>query len=44
MLQLFKDAYKITSTFWASSVNGKPVIIRKTLGSLKVVGLVEVGE
>lgn len=38
----FKDAYKITSNFLASSVNVNPVIIRQILGQLKEAGLVTV--
>ena len=41
-IERFKDEYKTTSTFLASSVNVNPVIIRKTLGQLKAAGLVEV--
>lgn len=38
----FKDDYKITSDFLASSTNVNPVIVRKILGQLKVAGLVHV--
>lgn len=38
----FKDDYKITSDFLASSTNVNPVIVRKILGQLKVAGLVDV--
>lgn len=38
----FKDDYKITSDFLASSTNVNPVIVRKILGQLKVAGLVNV--
>lgn len=38
---LGKD-YKTTSEFLASSVNVNPVVIRRTLSSLKAAGLVEV--
>ena len=41
-IERFKDEYKTTSTFLASSVNVNPVIIRKTLGQLKAAGLVDV--
>ena len=41
-IERFKDEYKTTSTFLASSVNVNPVIIRKILGQLKAAGLVEV--
>ncbi len=38
----FGGEYKTTSEFIASSVNVNPVIIRRTLGSLKEAGIVEV--
>ncbi len=38
----FKDDYKVTSDFIASSVNVNPVIIRKILSQLKTAGLIEV--
>lgn len=38
----FGNEYKTTSEFIASSVNVNPVIIRRTLQSLKAAGLVEV--
>ena len=38
----FQDKYKTTSDFIASSVNVNPVIIRRTLQSLKKAGLVDV--
>lgn len=38
----FKDDYKVTSDFLASSTNVNPVIVRKILGQLKVAGLVDV--
>ena len=41
-IDTFKDNYKITSDFLASSTNVNPVIIRKILGQLKVAGIVEV--
>lgn len=41
-IDVFKDDYKITSDFLAGSTNVNPVIIRKILGQLKGVGLVEV--
>lgn len=41
-MDIFKDDYKITSDFLASSTNVNPVIIRKILGQLKAAGLVEV--
>lgn len=41
-IDVFKDDYKVTSDFLASSTNVNPVIIRKILGQLKAAGLVEV--
>ncbi len=41
-IDTFKDEYKITSDFLASSTNVNPVIIRKLLGQLKAAGLVDV--
>lgn len=41
-IDTFKDDYKITSDFLASSVNVNPVIIRKILSQLRNAGLVEV--
>lgn len=41
-IDYFKDKYKTTSEFLASSVNVNPVVIRRTLQSLKNAGLVEV--
>lgn len=38
----FNKDYKTTSEFIASSVNVNPVVIRRTLQSLKAAGLVEV--
>ena len=38
----FNKDYKTTSEFIASSVNVNPVVIRRTLQSLKTAGLVEV--
>ncbi len=38
----FKDDYKITSDFLASSVNVNPVVIRRLLQQLKKAGLVNV--
>ena len=38
----FAKEHKTTSEFIASSVNVHPVVIRRTLGSLKEAGLVEV--
>lgn len=39
---VFKDKFKLTSDFLAKSTNVNPVIIRKILGQLKNVGLIEV--
>lgn len=41
-IDTFKDDYKLTSDFLASSVNVNPVVIRRILGQLKSVGLVNV--
>lgn len=41
-IHTFHDEYKITSEFLASSIQVNPVIIRKLLGQLKDVGLIEV--
>lgn len=41
-MDVFKDDYKITSDFLASSINVNPVIIRKILLQLKDAGLIEV--
>lgn len=41
-MDTFKDDYKITSDFLASSINVNPVIIRKLLSQLKEAGLIEV--
>ena len=41
-MDVFKDEYKITSEFMASSINVNPVIIRKILSQLKDAGLIEV--
>lgn len=41
-MDIFKDEYKITSDFLASSINVNPVIIRKILSQLKDTGLIEV--
>lgn len=38
----FSEKYKTTSDFLASSVNVNPVVIRRTLLSLKAAGIVEV--
>ena len=41
-MDVFKDEYKVTSEFMASSINVNPVIIRKILSQLKDAGLIEV--
>lgn len=41
-IETFKNQYKITSDFLASSINVNPVIIRKLLGQLKEAGLITV--
>ena len=41
-MEVFKEEYKITSDFLASSINANPVIIRKLLSQLKDAGLIEV--
>lgn len=41
-IETFKDQYKITSDFLASSVNVNPVIIRKILSQLRNAGLVNI--
>ena len=41
-IDTFKDNFKITSDFLASSINVNPVIIRKILSQLKSAGLVDV--
>ena len=38
----FKDDYKVTSDFLASSINTNPVVIRKILTQLKNAGLINV--
>ena len=41
-VDVFKDEYKVTSDFLASSINTNPVIIRKILSQLKGAGLITV--
>ena len=41
-METFKEDYKITSDFLASSINVNPVIIRRILSQLKDVGLIDV--
>lgn len=41
-MDVFRDEYKITSDFLASSIHVNPVIIRKILSQLKDAGLIEV--
>ena len=41
-IETFKDSYKVTSDFLASSVNVNPVVIRRLLQQLKKAGLINV--
>ncbi|MCD7905557.1 MAG: Rrf2 family transcriptional regulator [Clostridiales bacterium] len=41
-MEVFKDEYKITSGFLASSINANPVIIRKILSQLKENEIIDV--
>lgn len=41
-MEAFKEDYKITSDFLASSINVNPVIIRRILSQLKDAGIIEV--
>ena len=41
-MNAFKNEYKVTSDFLASSINVNPVIIRKILSQLKDAGMIEV--
>lgn len=41
-MDVFKDKYKITSNFLASSIHVNPVVIRKILSQLKDAGLIGV--
>lgn len=41
-IEMFKNDYKITSEFLASSVNVNPVVIRRLLQQLKKAGLISV--
>lgn len=41
-IDTFKDEYKVTSDFLASSIQVNPVIIRKLLSQLRNAGLIEV--
>lgn len=41
-MEVFKDEYKVTSDFLASSINVNPVIVRKLLLQLKDAGLIVV--
>lgn len=41
-IDTFQNDYKVTSDFLAGSVNVNPVIIRRTMQSLKRAGLIEV--
>ena len=39
-MEAFKDEYKVTSDFLASSINVNPVVIRRILSQLKDAGLI----
>ena len=41
-VEYFRDKYKVTSDFLASSINTNPVIIRRILGQLSRAGLIRV--
>lgn len=41
-IYVLKNEYKMTSNFIASSVNVNPVVIRRTLSSLKAAGMIDV--
>ncbi|MDE5936770.1 MAG: Rrf2 family transcriptional regulator [Ruminococcus sp.] len=41
-IETFKDDYKVTSNFLASSINTNPVIVRNILGLLSSAGIVEI--
>ena len=41
-IETFKNDYKVTSDFLASSVNANPVVIRRLLQQLKAAGIVRV--
>ena len=41
-IYVFRKEYKTTSDFIASSVNVNPVVIRRTLSSLKAAGIIDV--
>lgn len=41
-MEMFKEEYKVTSDFLASSINVNPVIIRRILAQLRDAGLIEV--
>lgn len=41
-METFKEDYKITSDFLASSINVNPVIIRRILSQLRDAGMIEV--
>ena len=42
--EYFKEDYKITSEFLASSIGSNPVIIRNIMGQMKDAGLIAVRE
>lgn len=41
-METFKDDFKVTSDFLASSVNANPVVIRRILSQLKKANIIEV--
>ncbi len=41
-MDVFKDSFKLTSDFLASSINTNPVVVRKILSQLKKAGLITV--
>lgn len=41
-IEVFKEDYKVTSDFLASSINTNPVVVRRLLQQLKAAGLIEV--
>ena len=43
-IEVFKEKYKVTSDFLASSAKTNPVIIRKIMGHLREAGLIEVAK
>ena len=41
-IETFKEDYKVTSDFLASSINVNPVVIRRILSQLRDAGIIEV--